>query len=105
MISRGTTPTYTFTLPDDIDLTVAEKVVVTFTNLSYVKVIEKTDADIVLTAHTCSVYLSQEETLAFPSSNVLAQINIVILEGSKRKRIATEIVKVPSCRNLINEVI
>lgn len=105
MISRGTTPTYTFTLPETIDLTAAEKIIVTFAKSDYTKIMDKTGDDIDVSAHSVSVYLTQEETLAFPTSSILVQMNIMMVDGGVTKRIPTEIVRIPTCRNLIDEVI
>ena len=105
MISRGTTPTYKLTLPQDIDLTAASSVYVTFSDTYYKKIIEKTGAELVINTNIVDVYLTQEETLMFPTGNALVQINWTIQEGNVTKRIATEIKRIESCRNLKEEVI
>lgn len=105
MISRGTTPTYTFTLPETIDLTEAEKIIVTFSRNDYVNILSKSDDEIEVESHSVSVFLNQEETLSFPNGSILVQINIMMYEGAILKRIPTVIARIPTCRNLINEVI
>ena len=105
MISRGTTPTYKLTLPQDIDLSGASSVYVTFSDTYYKKIIEKTGAELSIDTNIIEVYLTQAETLAFPTGSVLVQVNWTIVQGSKTKRIATEIKRVESCRNLKEEVI
>ena len=105
MISRGTTPTYKLTLPQDIDLTAASSVYVTFSDTYYKKIIEKTGEELSIDTNIIEVYLTQAETLMFPSGSVLVQVNWTIQEGSVTKRIATEIKRVESCRNLKEEVI
>lgn len=105
MISRGTTPTYILTLPDDIDLTTANHVIVTFSETNYKKIIEKKDDELTISEHEIQVYLTQEETLQFPVSAILVQVNFTFNEGGKMKRLATTIERTHSARNLIEEVI
>ena len=104
MISRGTTPTYTLKLPNDIDLSEASAVYVTFTDLYFKKIIEKKDDELVIDTNTIDVYLTQEETLKFPTGEAQVQVNYLIVNGTRTDRIASEIKKVQSCRNLHEEV-
>ena len=105
MISRGTTPTYKLTLPTDIDLSTATSVYVTFSDTFYNTLLEKTGDDLDINANIVDVYLTQEETLSFPSGSILLQINWTIVEGNKTKRLASEIKRVESSRNLKEEEI
>lgn len=102
---RGTTPTYTFKLPQDIDLGIAETVYVTFSNKQYQTLLTKRDDDLDINNNTVSVFLSQEETLSIPKGEALVQINWIYDDGGKRKRACSKIIPVPVDRNLINEVI
>ncbi len=97
MISRGTTPTYVLTLPDNVDLTNASLVYVTFADTFYKSFLEKTQDDITIDHNVVEVFLTQEETLTFPLSEALVQINWITADG---KRVATEIKSVYSAKNL-----
>ena len=101
---RGTTPTYTFTLPDEVDLTLAADVYVTFAKYNRETLFTKTGSDLSITAHSASVYLTQEETLSLPGE-VLIQLNWTYAEGTKMKRACSDILTIRTKRNLINEVI
>lgn len=105
MTSRGTTPTYILQLPEDIDLTMADHVIVTFSDANYRKLIEKTDSELQISQHEVEVYLSQAETLSFPLGSVLVQLNFTFTEGSKVKRLATTIERTDSVKNLKEVVI
>lgn len=102
---RGTTPTYTFTLPETVDLTLASDVYVTFSKNNDQEIFTKTGSDIEVTEHTVEVYLTQEETLSFPDGNIQVQLNWIYTEGTKRKRACSEKVSIKANRNLINEVL
>lgn len=102
---KGTTPTYIFTLPEDIDLSSAESVYVTFAKSNYEVILTKQDDELEVSANTVSVYLTQEETLDFPRSEILIQINWTFEEDGETKRACSEIVRDQTHRNLINEVI
>lgn len=100
---KGTTPTFTLTLPNDVDLTEASNIYVTFEKNG--KELQKTGADLGVTAHTIEVFLTQAETLAFPSGDVALQVNWTYQEGGVTKRAATEIVKVNMRTNLEDRVL
>ena len=100
---KGTTPTFTLTLPNDVDLTIADNIYVTFEKGK--KELRKTGADLVVTAHIIEVYLTQEETLSFPSGDVALQVNWTYTQGGVKKRAATEIVKVNMRTNLEDKVL
>lgn len=74
--ARGTTPTITFTLnDDDLDLTLAKNVYVTFKygNKTLTKSTINDELDI--SANTISVTFTQQETLDFGESKVEVQVN------------------------------
>ena len=98
-VVRGTTPTFTLTFPDTVDLTAANKVYVTFTSGN--SIITKTDEDLEITEHEIAVYLTQEETLSFATGTVEIQVNWMVGEN----RIASEIKNYSISRQLLNQVI
>lgn len=98
---RGTTPTFVLTLEDEnVDLTLAENVYVTFSQLPLV--ITKTGDDLEVSKNEVDVYLSQEETLSFVASTLEIQVNWTYSEG---KRASSDIARIHLERNLINEVL
>lgn len=100
---KGTTPTFTLTLPDEVDLTIAQNVYVTFEKGD--RELRKTGTDLVVTEHQIDVFLSQEETLSFPSGDVALQVNWTYLDGGVTKRAASNIVKVNMKTNLEDTVL
>lgn len=102
---RGTTPTYIFTFPEDIDLSVAEAVYVTFANKQYQTLLEKTGDELEISGNTVSVFLDQEETLRLQRNEVYIQINWTYDDDGVTKRACSEILRDEVGRNLINEVI
>lgn len=100
MIS-GTTPTFQLKINDEsVDLTTADNVYVTFASMGWS--ITKTGDDIDVSANQVDVYLSQQETLAFPKGNVDVQINWTFDDG---KRACTTIASVKVTKNLIERVL
>lgn len=98
---RGTTPTFILTLDDDnIDLTLAQNVYVTFAQTG--KTLTKTGEDLEIQPKQINVYLSQEETLAFIFSSMEIQVNWTFADG---RRASTDIKKIQLDRNLLNEVL
>lgn len=99
-IPRGVTPTFTLTFEsDDLDLTQADHVYVTFCN----KVtLTKSDGDLDIAAKQISVYLSQEETLSFSEGATAIQVNWTYGDGS---RAASEIVRYNFNAQLLNRVV
>lgn len=79
MISKGVTPTFTFTSPTGLDLTQAEKVWVTFSTPDEREIITKTDDDVTVeytqNKSRVQVFLEQAETLKMPTGKVKVQIN------------------------------
>lgn len=102
--SRGTTPTYTLTLPSTVDLT-GKDVYVTFADKNYKKIIEKTNTDLDIDTNVIEVFLTQAETLKFPLAQVMVQVNWVSEEAGHIARGASVIKQIPTCRNLKEEVI
>lgn len=104
MTSRGTTPTYILTFPDTIDLTTMDDIKVTIADSSYNNLLTFEKADLTIDTTSISVFLSQEQTLALPLGTLLIQVNMTFTEGGLVKRIASEIVRVQSAKNLYEEV-
>lgn len=91
---KGITPTFTLTLPEEVDLGVASNVYVTFANRGGKTLVQKKNDDIEINENTVNVYLTQDETLSFPSGSVYVQINWTYIEGGKTKRACSEIASV-----------
>lgn len=96
---KGITPTFTLTLPEDIDLSEATNVYVTFADRNNRTVARKTGEELTIDENVVEVYLSQEETLAFPNM-VYIQVNWTYNEGELVKRACSEIVSTPFTANL-----
>lgn len=101
MVAKGTTPTFTFTFPNDssVDLTQAAHVYVTFKGA---QIIEKSDTDLTIAEKRVEVFLSQEETLALSHGPIGIQINWTYADGS---RAASDIVQYTISKNLIGRVL
>lgn len=102
---RGTTPTYTFTLPDEVDLTLASKVYVTFAKMDETIIFTKDNDDIEITAHSVEVYLTQEETLALPDGRIKVQLNWLYDDNGVTKRACSNKVVITTQKNLIDKVL
>ena len=100
---KGTTPTFTLALPEEVDLTQAQNIYVTFEKGK--KELRKTGGSLTVTAHQIEVFLTQEETLAFPAGEVALQVNWTYVDSGVKKRAATEIVKVSVRTNLEDTVL
>lgn len=101
---RATTPMITFNFPENIDMTQASDVKVTFKSNRYGYKLTKTADDLVVEAHSVSVFLTQEETLKFGLGSSEAQINWLYNEGTVMKRACSNIVALTINENLLNEV-
>lgn len=99
----GTTPTYTLTLPETIDLSQASNVYVSFSDKSGTELVRKTGADLTISANVINVFLSQAETLSFPLGTILIQVNWTYEEGGVSKRACTEIARDYYSKNLVAE--
>lgn len=98
-VPKGTTPTFVLTF-EDIDLTTASHVYVTFKGAG--GKVTKTDDDLTVDATSISVYLTQEETLILSNGAVAIQANWTFEDGS---RAASEIVKYTLTDNLLSRVV
>ncbi len=111
IVSQYTTPTQTYTFPDDIDFTSAtgnvSRITVTYCNEQGHTVLEKEvdPAEDIDQEHKnwISVYLSQEETGSFPKI-VDVQVNWLIQEGPRYRRVSGEHKKFQVIRNNKDEV-
>lgn len=111
MTYTGTTPTYTLTFSDGVDLTQAASVAVTISQSATAPILELTDEDLVITAvtdgqgnvtgSTVAFSLTQEQTIALPSGNLFVQVNWVYSDGS---RACSNIQSISIRLNLKNEV-
>ncbi len=103
---RGTTPTFTLTLRDEeVDLTQAENVYVTFTQVSQEyepASITKTGDDLTIEAKKIHVYISQEESLKFKEGMLDIQANWTYEDG---KRACSEIKRICVKQNLLGEIL
>ena len=80
MIPQGATPTFVMTLPEDVDLTQASKVVASF-RCSGVQINVETP-ELELTATTATVRLTQAQTLAWEHRSALkVQLNWLTQDG------------------------
>lgn len=104
-VMKGTTPTFTLTLPEDIDLNAADNVYVT---LSYMnsgrEIFTKESEDLVIDGNVIDVFLTQEETLSFPSAAML-QVNWTYNDAGVNKRASSEIVSIDFTNNLLSRVV
>ena len=100
MISRGTTPTFTLTLPETVDLSEAQNVYATFRSVH--ATVTKTGADLDVTEHTVDIYMDQEETLKFGVGTVEVQLNWTYPGG---QRMASTIEQIKLSSNLLERVV
>lgn len=70
---RGTTPTHTFTIPDDIDISAWVVIYITYSQFGRTQ-LEKNIDEININEQVLSVHLTQEETLAFKKGAAGVQI-------------------------------
>ena len=95
----GTTPTFTLTF-SDIDLTLADEVLVTFADTGKNVILEIGGDDLAVTATTIEFTLTQEQTLVLPKT-VLLQANWTYADGSRACSVETS---VNFAKNLHDEV-
>lgn len=100
---EGTTPTITFKFPDDIDLSEAHNVYITFSDQYEKLLFTKTGSDILIDANKVGVFLDQAETLSLPRSGLM-QVNWTYNEDPT-KRACSNKVPIKAISNLIDEVI
>ena len=98
---RGTTPTFELKINDEnIDLTDADNVYVTFRTKKGKQTY--TGDALEVSAREVDVFLTQEQTLAFPTGTAEVQINWTYEDG---KRACTNIARIVISENLIEEVL
>ena len=108
---RGTTPTFTFRIKGNVDLTQATDVYVTFSDMHEKELMTKTGNDLEITTESVadgtrssvSVYLNQAETLSLKEDKVKIQINWTYQDGSKEKRAVTKKKIIDVDSNLLNK--
>ena len=104
-IYKATTPTFKLTFPDSVDFSTASSIYVTFSDDKEKKLLEKTGASLSIDENVIEVFLTQQETLAFPTGSVLVQVNWTYQEGTVTKRPASTKARIDFKKNLKNEVI
>ena len=97
---QATTPTFILTLPNTVDLSLANNVY--FSLKQGANSIMKTGDALVIDGRTVSVYLSQEETLPFFGGMARLQLNWTYSDGS---RACSKIATVYVGENLLKEVV
>lgn len=82
-LTRGTTPTITITIVDDIDLTQVIQVWVYISQQQSVKV-DKTMDDVVINSEnkTIAVTLTQKDTLKLRAADAIFQIRMLLNDGT-----------------------
>ena len=102
-VSRGTTPAFLLTFDDEeLDLTMAYNVYVTFRSKGSTFTVTKSGDDIDVKDKEITVSLSQEETLRFSEGPVEIQVNWTNAFGD---RYASEVETYGISKQLLNEVI
>lgn len=87
---KGITPTFTLTLPEDIDLTSANHVYVTFSSKNGKEKVTMTEDALTIDGNVIQATLRQEDTLKM--SQMYVQVNWTYLEGGVTKRAASDVV-------------
>lgn len=100
---KYTTPTFSLTLPNEVDLTDATNVYATFSATGLE--ITKSGADLTVSAHQVDVFFTQDETAKFPVGSMRIQLNWTYQEGGIAKRACSEIATVNVTPNLLDEVV
>lgn len=96
----GTTPTFTLTFTD-IDLTIADDILVTISDALKNVIVEIGGDDLVVTPTTIEFTLTQEQTLSLPKT-VLLQANWIYDDGGQRS--CSNTVQIIFADNLHQEV-
>lgn len=99
-MKRGTTPTHTFTLP--FDVSTIKKVRILYAQAGTVRLTKET-GDVFMDGRAISVTLTQEDTLALTSGNVVDIQIRVLTQGDDS--LVSDIVQVYVERLLENEVL
>lgn len=100
-IYKASTPTITANLPSGVDLTNALKVYVSFAKGERTFLTVK---DPVIDGNKVKVFLTQKESLAFPTGDVLMQLNWTYNDDGKVLRQPTNIGTLRIRRNLYDDV-
>ena len=98
---KGTTPTLLFSTQAEIDLTRAENIYITLSDMKKREIFTKSGSDLYIEAQRVGVYLTQEETLSLPQ-RIQAQINWTY---PNEKRMCSQIMILNVNDNLLNQVI
>ena len=97
-VARGTTPTFELTFTDDnLDLTQADHVYVTFRSAG--NVMTKQDEDLIIAAKSIQIFLTQEETLGLYNVDIQANWTNGIVRSS------SDIVHYTMGDQLLNKVV
>lgn len=99
-MTQATTPTFTLTVPNEVDLTQAAHIY--FTLIQGANIISKSDTDLTVTAHSVEVFLTQAETLPFKAGKAALQLNWTYPDGS---RACSNIASVSITANLLKVVV
>ena len=103
-----TTPTLTLTVPNDVNLTQATIVYVTFAtdddNEEPFLNLSSNDSGVSVYAHKVEVFLTQGQTAIFPHRSKI-QVNWLYDDGGVTKRMATKKAKITTDTNLLDRVL
>ena len=102
-----TTPTFTFTFPENFDMSVLtpENTYVTFSSKNMREFVTKNGNGLEIGENSIGVFLTQEETKEFPLGDIKAQINWVYAENGVTKRACTNIMEINVKENLYKDII
>ena len=99
---KGTTPDITMTFAEGaVDFDEADNILITIRDFRNALLLE------VIPTHTTrelTIFLDQEQTLAFPVGNIFIQANWTYQEGGVTKRACSKIYEISITFNLHNEV-
>ena len=102
---KGTTPTYIFTFPEDVDISQADEIYVSIGDLNGEEILRLTGNDLDVVDNTVQIYLDQAQTLALPSGRARCQLNWIYQDGAKLKRACSQIMTISVRENMIGEVL
>ena len=97
---QATTPTFTLTLPNSVNLEEAQSVYFTFMQNGLT--ITKTGEDLTIDHNEVEVYFSQADTVQMTVGQARLQLNWVYNGG---ERACSNIVTIEVTKNLLNEVL
>ena len=101
-MKKGTTPTHTFTLPDNIDETAIKEIEITYSQKDSVILTKKTQ-DCTLHNRVITVQLTQQDTFAF-NHNLWVEIQVRLLTHAGDV-MSSDIFKISTEKCLSNEVL